>query len=96
LKPEEDVCAPNRMHESAAFFTLSHTLTVTHTTSLSKASLFNLTHTMPFDKPLFNLIEQPFGPYLEERVLSNRCRFMASKRLLLRDFQLAHNDEPMG
>ena len=51
---------------------------------------------MPFDKPLYNLLEQPFGPYLEEAILSDKCRFMASKRLLLKDFQLAYNDEPMG
>ncbi len=51
---------------------------------------------MPFDKPLYNLLEQPFGPYLEEAVLSDKCRFMASKRLFLEDFQLAYNDEPMG
>jgi hypothetical protein len=51
---------------------------------------------MPFDKPLHHLLENPFGPYLEDTVLSHRCKFMASKRLLLEDFKLAHNDEPMG
>ena len=54
------------------------------------------TETMPLDKPLHNLLEQPFGPYLEETILSGKCKYMASKRLLLRDFQLAYNDEPMG
>jgi hypothetical protein len=51
---------------------------------------------MSFDKLLHNLLENPFGPYLEETVLSDKCKFMASKRLLLEDFQLAQNDEPMG
>jgi hypothetical protein len=51
---------------------------------------------MPFDKPLHILLEQPFGPYLEETILSDKCKFMASKRLLLGDFQLAYNDAPTG
>jgi hypothetical protein len=54
------------------------------------------TEIMPFDKPLHNLLEQPFGPYLEETILSDKCKFMASKRLLLGDFQLAYNDAPTG
>lgn len=51
---------------------------------------------MSFDRPLHNLLEQPFGPYLEETILSDKCKFMASKRLLLGDFQLAYNDQPTG
>jgi hypothetical protein len=51
---------------------------------------------MKFERVLHDLLEQPFGPYLEETVLSDKCRFMPSKRLLLDDFQLAHNDEPTG
>lgn len=51
---------------------------------------------MPFDKPLHDLLEKPFGPYLEELVLTDRCKFMASKRLFLDAFQLAYNDEPTG
>jgi len=54
------------------------------------------TETMPFDKSLRNLLEQPFGPYLEETVLSDKCKFTASKPLLLVDFQLAYNNEPTG
>ena len=52
--------------------------------------------TVPFDKALHDLLEQPFGPYLEETILSEKCRFTASKRLQLSDFQLAYNDEPTG
>jgi hypothetical protein len=51
---------------------------------------------MLFEKALNDLFEQPFGPYLEETILSDKCKFMASKRLLLRDFQLSYNDEPTG
>ena len=58
--------------------------------------LCNLTQTMPFDKNLHNLLEQPFGPYLEETILTDKCKFMASKRLLLEDFQLAYNNKPTG
>ena len=51
---------------------------------------------MPFDKALLDLLEQPFGPYLEETILSEKCRYLASKRLQLREFQLAYNNEPTG
>jgi len=52
--------------------------------------------TMSFNKPLHNLLEQPFGPYLEHTILSDKCKFVVSKRLLLEDFQLAYNNEPTG
>lgn len=45
---------------------------------------------------LHSLLEQPFGPYLEETVLSEKCKFMSSRRLLLEDFQLTHDNEPTG
>ncbi|KAI0296196.1 hypothetical protein BC826DRAFT_246526 [Russula brevipes] len=48
------------------------------------------------DKFLCDLLRQPFGPYLEETILSDKCKFVPSKRLLLNDFQLAYNDEPTG
>jgi hypothetical protein len=51
---------------------------------------------MPFEKALHDLLEQPFGPYLEETILGDKCRYMGSKRLQLRDFQLAYNNEPTG
>ena len=52
--------------------------------------------TMLFETALRNMLEQPFGPYLEETVLSDKCKFTPSKRLLLGDFQLAYNNEPTG
>jgi hypothetical protein len=51
---------------------------------------------MKFEKALHDLLEQPFGPYLEETILSDKCRFMASKRLLLDDFQLSYDNKPTG
>lgn len=48
------------------------------------------------EKVLHNLLEQPFGPYLEETILSDKCKFVPTKRLLLEDFQLAYNNEPTG
>ncbi|KAI0003682.1 hypothetical protein BJV74DRAFT_479086 [Russula compacta] len=48
------------------------------------------------EKFLHNLLEQPFGPYLEETILSDKCKFVPTKRLLLEDFQLAYNNEPTG
>lgn len=67
-------------------------------TRLCNLRLCNLTCnlTMPFDKHLHNLLEQPFGPYLEEAILSDRCKYFASKNLLLEDFQLAYNNKPTG
>jgi hypothetical protein len=47
-------------------------------------------------KILRDLLEQPFGPYLEETILSEKCKSVPSRRLLLEDFQLAYNDEPTG
>jgi hypothetical protein len=51
---------------------------------------------MPSDNVLRSLLERPFGPYLDETVLSDKCRFVPSKPLLLENFMLAHNDEPTG
>jgi hypothetical protein len=51
---------------------------------------------MPSQTVLCDLLKQPFGPYLAETVLSDRCRFTASKRLLLRGFRLVYNGEPTG
>ena len=51
---------------------------------------------MPLDKLLLGLLEQPFGPYLDETILSHKCRFVPTKRLLLENFMLAYNDEPTG
>jgi len=48
------------------------------------------------EKLLRNLLEQPFGPYLEETILSDKCKFVQSRPLLLEDFQLAYNNEPTG
>jgi hypothetical protein len=48
------------------------------------------------EKLLGNLLEQPFGPYLEETILSDKCKFVQSRPLLLEDFQLAYNNEPTG
>jgi hypothetical protein len=51
---------------------------------------------MPSERFLLSLLEQPFGPYLEETILSEKCKFLPSRRLLLEDFQLANNNEPTG
>jgi hypothetical protein len=56
----------------------------------------NITMLSLSDKFLCDLLRQPFGPYLEETVLSDKCKFVPTKRLLLNDFQLAYNDEPTG
>jgi hypothetical protein len=68
----------------------------THARWLRKTHSRTKPLTMPFDKALHDLLGQPFGPYLEETILSEKCRFIASKRLQLRDFQLAYNNEPTG
>jgi hypothetical protein len=51
---------------------------------------------MPSERFIHNLLEQPFGPYLEETVLSDKCKFVPSRHLLLDEFQLAYNNEPTG
>jgi hypothetical protein len=51
---------------------------------------------MSSDKVLLNLLKEPFGPYLEETVLSDKCKFVPSRRLLLENFQMAYNNEPTG
>jgi hypothetical protein len=51
---------------------------------------------MPSERFLHDLLEQPFGPYLEETILSQKCKSTPSRRLLLEDFQLAYNNEPTG
>ncbi|KAI9512594.1 hypothetical protein F5148DRAFT_1162695 [Russula earlei] len=48
------------------------------------------------EKLLRKLLACPFGPYLEETVLSDRCKFTPTRPLSLEDFQMAYNDEPMG
>jgi hypothetical protein len=92
LKLEEDVRRASGVQLPRVrhvFYSLSHFLCLCNL-------IQRRTEIMPFDKPLHNLLEQPFGPYLEETILSDKCKFMASKRLLLGDFQLAYNDEPTG
>jgi len=51
---------------------------------------------MTSERFLLSLFKQPFGPYLEETILSEKCKFMPSRRLLLEDFQLANNNKPTG
>jgi len=55
-----------------------------------------ISYTMRPEKFLRDLLAQPFGPYLEETILSDKCKFVQTRRLLLEDFQLAHNNEPTG
>ncbi|KAI0308209.1 hypothetical protein B0F90DRAFT_1813513 [Multifurca ochricompacta] len=51
---------------------------------------------MPSDPVLHHLLRLPFGPYLDEMVLSDKCKSVPSKLLLLDDFMLACNDQPTG
>jgi hypothetical protein len=51
---------------------------------------------MSSEKVLYDLLKEPFGPYLEETVLSDKCKFVCSKRLLLQNFQMAYNNNPTG
>ena len=48
------------------------------------------------DKVLQDLLKQPFGPYLDETVLSKQCQHTSSKRLLLENLMLSYNDKPTG
>jgi hypothetical protein len=51
---------------------------------------------MSSEKALHDLLEEPFGPYLEEMLLSDKCKFVSSRPLLLEKFHMAHNNEPTG
>jgi hypothetical protein len=57
---------------------------------------YSFDNNMISEKLLGNLLEQPFGPYLEETILSDKCKFVQSRPLLLEDFQMAYNNEPTG
>lgn len=48
------------------------------------------------DKVLQDLLEQPFGPYLDETILSHKCKHTSSKRLLLEDLMLSYSGMPTG
>jgi hypothetical protein len=94
LELEGDVraCNCSDCSESPPRFLLSHP----HTTNTRWLAVQSNSRAMPFEKTLHDLFEQPFGPYLEETILSDKCKSTGSKRLLLRDFQLSYNDEPTG
>ncbi|KAI0275072.1 hypothetical protein BC834DRAFT_965512 [Gloeopeniophorella convolvens] len=48
------------------------------------------------DQVIHDLLEQPFGPYLDEKVLSDKCKFTHTKPIVLEDLMLSYNDQPTG
>ncbi|KAJ8581277.1 hypothetical protein M405DRAFT_847144 [Rhizopogon salebrosus TDB-379] len=48
-------------------------------------------------RPLFEeLLRDPFGPYHDQEVLSAQCQTKSGRTLVLKSFQLAHNDQVQG
>lgn len=51
---------------------------------------------LPGLKVVEELLRDPFGPYLDQEVLSAECQTKAGRTLVLKFFQLAHNAKIIG
>ncbi|KAF8274089.1 hypothetical protein EI94DRAFT_985381 [Lactarius quietus] len=48
------------------------------------------------DQVLQELLKHPFGPYLDETILSRQCKHTSTKRLLLENLMLSYKGKPTG
>ncbi len=48
------------------------------------------------DQIIRDLLERPFGPYLDETILSDKCQHTSSKRLVLEHLMLSYRGKPTG
>jgi hypothetical protein len=51
---------------------------------------------LPSFKVVEELLRDPFGPYHDQEVLSAQCQTKSGRTLVLKSFQLAHNDQVIG
>lgn len=51
---------------------------------------------LPDIRVVRELLQQPFGPYHDKEVLSSQCQTKSRQTLVLKSFQLAHNDQIIG
>jgi len=51
---------------------------------------------LPSRKVIEELLRDPFGPYLDEDVLSAQCQSVPGRMLVLNSFELAHNNQIIG